>query len=610
MSLLTTLEEYDDPARYKLVIKKPDESSDVYTYDSFDTSNAPFTLTDISATVAAGQTGDFGFIIDDTKDNVIKDTIDCGSVALIQCGKKQSEYQNIAYGIIDDVDCSYPQGNQKIYTFRGLGFGVVTNYTILNYIMSANKEDIVGTQPILRDPNFRIDNHVLRTFQSIDVLPIKNSKTLEQRGGYNLSSIMDSINVVMSSVDQPLSTASTILENFAASSGNIIHIDQNKNVIMRPPYVKHSGITIRPWDTTRTFDPMDYTSYYYGGWSARKMMKLDQGFFNRLFLTINTDDIISSAPGSETPSFASLTLKDIGVQFRPGSTRLFNLALLLSRVGTGRGSVEDAFNLTGVQGLICKDGGDNQPSNQIVATFSIPYDQINESPTVVYKIDLQYRITDIDPAGLYWIILFKCAEDENNTVRWHHDSDTSTPTDETTTRYSATKMAFTQQPNPYNSDFDEGFGTSSTGPVYRYTFFITNRTTIEASDPISIAKYTPGRPIETRINAPWIKDVRTGYKYANVLLQYGAKLKQVYEKKAVSIPTNLFFPLQLVNIVYPIAGIEENSNIMAEINSARYSASARDAEKPFGSHWVEVTAIGYVSHYQNNVGESILCQST
>jgi hypothetical protein len=91
------------------------------------------------------------------------------------------------------------------------------------------------------------------------------------------------------------------------------------------------------------------------------------------------------------------------------------------------------------------------------------------------------------------------------------------------------------------------------------------------------------------------------------LLQYGAKLKRIFSKKQVSIPTGLFFPFQLVNIVYPIAGIEQNSNLVAEINSVHYGANAYDQNNPFGSYTVDLTAIGYVNHYQKNLRNTLVC---
>jgi len=612
--MLTTAEEYLDPVKYKLIIKKPDESATTYEYDSFNLSNPPFVLTDIDVNLGVGTTGDFHFTIDDTKDKVIKDTIDCGCVAIIQAAKKQTDYKNIMYGIIDDIEDSYPIGNKILYHFGGLGMGVILNYTLINMIMSANKEDIIGSQTILTDPNFRIDNLALKAFQSTDVLPILNSPTLEARGGFILDAIANSIKVVMPSINNPLATASTIMENFAATSGTVFHVDPDKNVFMRPPHVKHSGITIRQWEVdpitklpTRINDNADFTSYYFGGWSSKRFMKVDQGFFNRVFITINTDEIVSTSPGETTTNFTSLSNKDIAVQFRPGSTKLFNLAFLLSKTGTGRSSVDDSYNLTGVQGLICEDNGNDEPGPKKVATFNIPYDQIDNAPTVVYKIDLEYLVSNIDQSKLHWIILFKRGETEDSTIQWYHDSDFITTSTAAVPRYSATKKPFTQQPNPDKVAFETGWGTDAKGPVYRYSFFVSNRTTIEASDPISIRKYTPNRPVEIRVNAPWISDVRTGFRYANTLLQYGAKLKRIYEKKQLSIPNKLFYPLQLANIIYPSAGITSNSNVMAEINNVKYSASGHNPENPFGSYFVELTAVGYVNHSEKLIGDSILC---
>src|ERR1041385_7687575 len=611
-TILTTNELYNDPVLYKLIIKSPDELEDIYAYDPF-ASNNPFALTGITVELSSSTFGGFSFDIDDTVDKVIKDTVDCGNVVVIQAGKHEDELRNVAFGIIDEVNDDYPIGNQIKYNFKGSGKGIISNYTIVNFIRSANKEDIVGPQSILNDPKFRIDNLMKDLFESKDILPELNSLSLKDRGGFNTDQITGSTNVVTPTVDQSYSTASNVADNFAAASGTVLYIDPDLNVQMRTPYRKHSGITIRPWTydpitklPDRTKDNAATTSYYDGGWSSSRQMKAGE-FFNKVFLTINTDEIVNTAPGDESVVYTSTAGKDIGVQFIPGSTKLFNIALLLSKVGTGRSSVDDAYNLTGVQGLICRDDGNNSPSGKIVATFTIPYDSIPTSPTPIYKISLQYKVAHIDANALHWLILFKSGDSEDNTIRWYHDNDITTPSTATVPRFSATKKPFTRQPNPSSTDFDDAWSTSSTGPVYRYTFFATARTTLAVSDPISIRKYTPDRPVEVRINAPWINDVKTGIRYANTLLAYGAKLKRIFEKKKVSIPTGLFFPLQLVNIVYPLAGLDQNSNLIAEIDSVRYQASAYDESNPFGSYDCEVTATAYVNHFQNAMRRSLGC---
>lgn len=608
-TILTTAEEYDDPVKYKLSLFKPDESEEVFTYNSFNLSNPPFALTDIGVELAVGTTGSFSFKIDDSKDKVINDTnLDCGYVALIQGAKKESDLQNLAFGIIDDITEDYPAGNLRKFTFSGLGFYTIFNYTILNFIKSANKEDLTGTEQVFNNPDFRIDNLALNLFESTDVLPVRNSKTLKQRGNFNTDQIANSVKELLPSANFQYSTAANILEHFAASSGTVLWVGPDREVIFRQPQKKHSGITIRPWDSSRINDNANVTSYYYGGWNAKKMMKVDQGFFNRIFLTINTDSILSTSPGETTTNYASLANKDIAQQFIPGTTRLTNVALMLSKTGTGRSTVDDAYNLTGVQGVIVKDDGNNKPSNKVIARFIIPYADIGETPTVIYKIDLQYNVSSIDTSFKHWIILFKRGESEESTIRWYHDSDVVTPSTSDVPRYSGTKTPFTDQPQPsLEPDFNLGFNSSSTGPVYRFSFFSTKNTTIEVSDPFSIKKYTPGRPVEIRVNAPWITDLKTGIKYANSLLQYGAKLKKIYEKKTVSIPTKMFFPLQLVSIIYPLAGLDTNTHTTAEINSVRYQASAGSADSPFGSYTVELTATGYVNHFQGRVTDSLIC---
>jgi hypothetical protein len=613
--LLTTAEEYDNPTRYKLKIYSPDELDLLYEFNSFDPVNAPFDLVDISVDLAIGQNGSFGFRINDTKDRVIKDSIDCGYVAQIYAGKKESEYKRIMWGIIDGITDEYPVGQQIFYTMRGAGFGIVNNYTILNFVESANKEDLLGSQSILTDPRFRIDNLIIKAYESTDVLPELNAMTLKDRGGFDTSALRDSCRVVIPAIDQPYNTASNIFDNFGATGGVVMWVDQDKKVLLRAPYRKHSGITIRPWEVNpvtgkpmpdRLLDNAANTSYYYGGWSSDRQMVTGE-FFNKIFITINTDELVNNSPGEDTTNYTSLSNKDIGMQFRPGASKLFNISLLLSKTGTGRSTVDDAYNLTGVQGLICKDNGNNRPSSKVIATFNIPYDMIDTTPTSIYKMDLQYNVSNIESNDLHWIILFKRGDTEESTIRWYHDSDFLTDSTEDVPRYSATKTPFTKQPTPFNSGFEAGWSPDSHGPAYRYSFFATAKTTLAIADSTSIAKYTPDRPVEVRINAPWINDVRTGARYANSLLQFGAKLKRVFSNKAVSIPTGMFFPFQLVNIIYPVAGINQNSNLVAEITSVHYSASAYDEFSPFGSYTVDLTAVGYVNHYQKNLRGTLIC---
>jgi len=607
MSLLyTTDETYNDPIRYRLTIKSPDEVETRYVYDSF-ASNNPFALTGINLSMSIGDNGSFSFDIDDTKDRVIKDTVDAGCVVIVQGGRTQAGYTNMMQGIIDAVDDAYDIGTQIKYKFSGSGFGIINNYTILNFVQSASKESITGTQPILKDSSFRIDNLTIKAYESTDVLPEVNSPTLKTRGGFDTSALPKSTKVVIPAINSQYATAASIFDNFAASSGTVLWIDQNRKVFLRSPRQKHSGTTIRPWDITRVKDLADRTSYYVGGWSSTRKMQVGE-FFNKIFLTINTDQIINTAPGDATVAATSLVNKDIGVQFIPGTTRLFNVALLLSKKGTGKSSVEDSWNQTGVYGVICRDDGGNRPSDKRVATFFIPYADILATPTVIYKIDLHYTVASIDANALHWIILFKTGIEEENTVLWHHDNDTLTASTATATRYSGTKAPFTQQPVPYTrDDFADGWSTRSQGPVYRYSFLATAKTTLAVSDPVSIKKYTPNRPVEIRVNAPWINDIHTGTKYAQTLLSYGAKLKRVFSKKSVTIPTKLFYPFQLVNIVYPIAGIDANTQMLAEIQSVNYVGSAYDATSPFGSYSVDLTATAYVSHFQRLIVENLVC---
>ena len=597
-TILTSHESYWNTYKYKVTIKTPDESDDLYIFDSFQSSN-PFVLTGLDVNLGIGQNGDFTLKVDYTKDKVLKNTIDCGAVVKIEGGKSSDLYRSIMYGIVDDIDDSYSGKESLKYTYKGIGMGVILNYTYLNFVKSAQKDGIESPDFVVTDPTFRIDNLTLEAFQSTGVLPILNSKTLEQRGGFDLSQLANSVKEVIPSINDPLGTAAGLMEFFAGGSGSILWVGPNKEVLFRKPMKKHSGITIRPYERdpltglNARADNAYKTSYYLGEWQSNKKMKTEAGFYNRIFLVINTESVQQASPGSETPIFTTLAGKDVCFQFIPGSPRPTNIAFLMSKTGTGRSQVDDSYGLTGVQGIICKDDN-NFPSDRVVAKFNIPYDEIPlDTPAAVYKIDLDF-LGSLDPSAPHWFVIFKRGELEESTIRLYHDNDYVTPTTTNVRRYSGTKMPFTRQPNPELEDFPSGFGVSANGPSYKWSIFENNNMTLSFSDPISIKKYTPGRPIEARINAPWIRDVRTGIKVGNSLIAYSGKLKRIFSKKSVSIPQNGFMPFEVVTIVAPQAGIEELKPYQAEINSVSFHADAYDAKRPFGSEELAVTAIGYV----------------
>lgn len=613
--MLTSDDSYWDPLQYRVTIKSPDETEDKHVFDSF-VSNNPFALYGLDVNLGIGQNGDFSLKIDDSKDKVLRNTIDCGSVVKIEAGKSSDLYRSVMYGIIDDIDDSYYGYGGLKYVYKGIGMGIILNYTYVDFVKSAKKEDITSPSFIVTDPNFRADNLALELFQSSQILPVINSKTLEQRGGYDLSQIAGAVKEVIPSISNPLSTASTLMDMFAGGSGSVFWVSPEKQVIFRHPLRRHSGITIRPFERDPSTglnarsDNAEKTSYYIGGWQSSRRMKTESGFYNRIYLIINSENVQQTSPGSDSdsPMYTTLASKDICFQFIPGSSKLSNIAFQLSKTGTGRSAVDDSYGLTGMQGIICKDDGNN-PSEKVVAKFNIPYDEIPlETPAAVYKIDVEYLVSSIDPSALHWFVLFKRGELEESTIRVYHDNDTTTPTTDTVRRYSGTKQPFTRQPRPELEDFPSGFSVRANGPAYKWSIFDNTNMTLVFSDPISIAKYTPGRPIETRINAPWIRDTRTAIKVGNSLISYSGKLKRIFSKKTISIPTNAMMPFEMVTIVAPQAGIEEIRPFQAEINTVSFHADATDTRKVFGSYELDVTAIGYIDPLEEGETPCLSCQ--
>ena len=64
---------------------------------------------------------------------------------------------------------------------------------------------------------------------------------------------------------------------------------------------------------------------------------------------------------------------------------------------------------------------------------------------------------------------------------------------------------------------------SAQGPQYSIAFATTSNMIIEASDPTSIDKWSPGRPVQARATIPTLKNIDAAKQYLQILVSQTAQ---------------------------------------------------------------------------------------
>ena len=605
-SVVTTEDRtYDDPTRFLLEIYDAKEQELIHTFNPFKREgNQPFTLTDIICSAGFFEVGGFSFTINDTKDKVFSDiskrTIKNEYVVLIKAGRTESDLKNYCRGFIENIVDTTNRKNNLLLQFSGRSKEILFNYTLTRFQKKAEVQGIGTLVPILSD-DFRIKNLAVEAISSKDALLISNEKSLKERGNFDLSLLeSQGLKEFMNAINFTGSFGG-LMNVFANSAGGIFLADANGLVRLQVPRLEPSGITFKHYERKKQ-EPAEFTSYFYNALQRNTSSSTDQGFFQTVYLTIQGENIVTAASGETSNQSTSLARQDIIQQINLGSGGLPNLRLTLQKVGEGRGPAENALNIKGLRGAIVTNfidpaSGGHFPTDNIVATFEIPFDEIPESPSTISNINLSYRVNNINPSELLWLFVFKTGN-EDDTINFFHDNDIETPTTTTLIRRSGTKRPPTLQPNFEDNNFNVGFAISQKGPVYRYAFSQPQTIEMAFRDGTSVSRFNPGRPKEIRINAPFIRDIKTAQEFADAILTYSAKLKVIFNEVTCDIPTQGIFPMKTAELIYPTFGITENNPLEVEINNVILEAHAGNPNNPFGAYDARVRFTAYPNPHQ------------
>jgi hypothetical protein len=595
LSLRTWADEYVAPVRYKVEIYDPTGvDPPLLTFDPF-AENNPFVLTGVDITNAPGQTGTFNIVVDDSEQGAIDERyIHNGCVIRIQGSKDGITYKNRAWGISYKMLPVRPDTGLLEYTFQGNGFGAIFNYTLTNFIKSAKRIEPGSTTPDPTDPTMTIFNLVLDLLTKKEILISDNGYSIAESYDLDVSEVEGRLLEVLPGITLPRTIASAVIEQLMASSGGIFWVNPDKKVKAQYPSEEHSGITIKDWISDE--DRGEVISYPMASWSSDYSITPGE-FANEVVLDVNLPQQPPIAQSPDVKSYETLAGKDLMVQFIPGAARLTNLGLTMSKTGTGHDGADDAMGKTGVQGLIVADNGSNQPSTNIIATLNIPYEDISTNQSTVYKLNLNFETDNIDPAKKHWLILRRSGNTEESTIQWYHDNDDETPSTDITPRRIGIKTPPSLETfiKYKTSGFEKGWATSNDGPVFSFSFFANALVTLIMQNPESVSRYTPRRPIQTLLFAPWITDAVTGLLYMTAVLNRISREKRIFTMNEVTIPNKQFDAGLLCTLN---DNLQKLNNQLVEIAGVHESASAQNLFDPLGRNTCDVSLIQHLDPLQ------------
>lgn len=615
---------YSKPLKFKLQIRSKDFRTVIHEYNGFNTSSNTINVTSIDVKRGLQQTGAFEFTIEDSDRVIDRDRVDKGCVATIQAGKEEQDAKNIFMGLIYDFGGNRDHSHLT-WDISGKGMAAILQHTYVNFIRTAPSETLnTGEQVFSKDPEFRVWKLFKQLFTDRALYPLDRRSLVTRMGGefdqtnnplgVSLEGISEQITEILPSVIYPLTVAASVANAFADMVGAQWNIDENNKIIFDFPDSLSSGIVIKDrlaiGNNGDFLDNGDYTAYPIGDVRFNSSIDPSSGFANVLFGTAELVSIISGEAGSE--SFESLFNKDLAQMIVPGAAQLRDLTFILSKTGAGT----DAPNPEEKKlfGFVVEDEVQQEahtPTGEIVARFAIPLSDIKEQPSPVSKIELRFGPgvkLEIDKE--HWIVLQEIGNSESNTVRWWHDNDDVTPTEDPPYPNRLIRWSGRRILPEGRSDGDtfsyRPWITSSKGPVFSHAFLSGDKILTQARNVLSIARWTPTFPIEAKVDATWIKHAVTMSQYLNTLVHLTGQPPVTFDTMLTTIPNLLFRPGFSIQFIDDLLGFPENRAFFCQVTEDHYWVDADSYG--LGNIVCEVNIKGYESplDFHDDINDPLL----
>jgi hypothetical protein len=594
-------ENYVKPLNYKVIIRTNDGTETLHTYNGFtpDTNSVRLTALDVKRGMES--TGSFDLVLNDPEHNIDRDKVDAGVNVIIQAGKTEASLRNIMYGICYQFRGTRTR-NDLDWIISGKGSASILQHTLVNFTRNAPTETLSsGSQIFKKDPNFKAYLLFKEVFESPNVLVSRRSinDTLAARGNFTLNSISDRITEIIPSLRFPMTAAAAVLDDIAQTVGAQWCIDENNDVNFYSPESRSSSVVIK--DTVEDSDSGDFTAYVAGDTFAfTSSIDPSDGFANVLNGVSDLSAVVAGQPGAL--GFESLAFKDLAAMIVPGINMFKDMTFVLSKVGAGT----DATNpvKANVRGFIVKDepGDDgvspqdtsHKPSGDMVASFRIPITDITETPAPISKINLKLIPgIRIEPNAFYWIVMQEIGDGDDNTIRWHHDGDLETNTSFVEHKIRWAGVRYLPEGRSKGDSYSyRRWITRSAGPVFSHAFIASSKVAAQARDPLSIARWTKGHPVEARLDEGWITNVVTMSQYLNTVVHASAMLPVNFDTVTTTIPNVLYQPGFSIQVADELLGFPAQRNFMAQVVEDHYWADASDYGP--GNLVCEVTLKGFI----------------
>lgn len=612
------------PLRFKLQIRSRDFNTVLHNYNGFNTTNNDIAVTSIDVKRGLQQTGAFEITIEDSDRDIDRDKVDKGCIVTVQAGKEEADAKNIFQGIMYDFggirDHSY-----LLWNIAGKGMAAILQHTYVNFVRYAPSETLkTGEQVFTKDPEFQIWKLFKQLFTDRIIYPLDRKPLVDRMGGeydatlrplgLKLDGISELIKEIDPSIDYPLTAAASVANAFADMVGAQWNIDEENRVIFDYPDSLSSGVVIKDRieiDANGQYlDNGDYTAYPIGNVRFNSSIDPSSGFANVLFGTAELVSVISGEAGGQ--SFESLFNKDLCQMVVPGSAQLRDLTMILSKTGAGTDAPNPAEKK--LFGFVVESEQQQEiltPTGDIVAKFEIPLADIKEQPAPVSKINLRLVPgvkMEIDKE--HFIVLQEIGNGENNTVRWWHDNDDVTPSEQPPYPNRVIRWSGRRILPEGRSDGDtfsyRPWIMSSHGPVFSHAFLSGDKILTQARNVLSIARWTPTFPVETKIDASWIKHAVTFSQYLNTLVHLTGQPPITFDTILCTVPNLLFKPGFSVQVIDDLLGFPDTRAFFAQVTEDHYWADADSYG--FGNLVCEVNLKGYESplDFHDDINDPLL----
>jgi len=564
---------YDLPLRPRITIKTIDGEDTLYTFDAFEDTN-DITIPSGNMENSIGETGTFGFTINDHNNEIGKDNLHDVKV-FMELGKTNTSFQHFLIGFGELFEVDRPGTNEQFYNLSGFGTKIWAYQLYINRRETYRRTE--SDAKVYNIINNALTKRLWRPLKTLD-------ESIEDITGWSPDGISTKVNTPFTVIDKSFVYFGDLCDELCDVTGAVWFIDYSTgSEIFTFTYNPdlETNVLIKSGDLKDTNnDDALKTAYIEGAFRIGDDTSTQAGTATRLFTTTIQDSQnvfeIGPTAGQTSLDFRALAQQVI---IDNDARRIEQIELSLSKTGDPQ-SPNNRVN-----GDIVLDNN-NKPTGNILDEFHIDLGSIKHNPEKI-KVDVDISPSKLDVAqSKIWVRLFQRSgdgtinngepqHDPNNTVFWHHNNIFNT----TQAYYSASANEGDE-----NKKDTLSWNATNQGPMYRITIYsnlrrLFSRTNKKAANLIRLR--------EQFINTDFLLDPTDVTRYLSLNLSKTSKGRRAIGDFLVTVPNNyLFRPYQWVGFSDGLSNISDT--VQVQRVSYNISASGTD-DSPLGTLYASLT---------------------